>query len=307
MPAFFVVARRLSPQLSPGISGASFLPASLRPLLQDEADATKQRIRHALQAADHRPDSPPLDEPAPAPRLPQAPCPSHDRIELARTPHGHHTAECAELDRANALGDGGSISHSLPVSGLLGAYRADCSATIRMVAVLPHPGMLPSGSSIASPECSRRHVGLSIDYAGSSAFRGVTQIGFPVRWRACFPVPTWRCPKPRRVAEGIGRSGATRSHGQSDVAFAFCHLLGFHLLPRLKRIHAQRLYRPVGGEPDAYPGLRPVLSRPIDWDLIRRQYNEMVKFATHRELFDVRAIEPAIRSLGIWAPAGFAF
>jgi TnpA family transposase len=23
-----------------------------------------------------------------------------------------------------------------------------------------------------------------------------------------------------------------------------------------------------------------VLSRPIDWDLIRRQYNEMVKFAT---------------------------
>lgn len=70
------------------------------------------------------------------------------------------------------------------------------------------------------------------------------------------------------------------SHGQSDVAFAFCHLLGFYLLPRLKRIHAQRLYRPVAGEPDAYPGLRPVLSRPIDWDLIRRQYNEMVKFAT---------------------------
>jgi TnpA family transposase len=67
------------------------------------------------------------------------------------------------------------------------------------------------------------------------------------------------------------------SHGQSDVAFAFCHLLGFYLLPRLKRIHAQRLYRPIAGEPDAYPGLQPVLSRPIDWDLIRRQYNEMVK------------------------------
>ena len=36
--------------------------------------------------------------------------------------------------------------------------KPECSATIRMVAVLPHPGMLPSGSSIASPECSRRHV-----------------------------------------------------------------------------------------------------------------------------------------------------
>jgi TnpA family transposase len=70
------------------------------------------------------------------------------------------------------------------------------------------------------------------------------------------------------------------SHGQSDVAFAFWHLLGFQLLPRLKRIHAQRLYRPVAGEPDAYPGWRAVLSRPIDWDLIRRQYNEMVKYAT---------------------------
>src|SRR4051794_11794621 len=70
------------------------------------------------------------------------------------------------------------------------------------------------------------------------------------------------------------------SHGQSVVAFAFTRLLGFHLLPRLKAIHAQRLYRPEAGEPDAYPDLQPVLSRPIDWDLIRRQYDEMVKYAT---------------------------
>jgi len=32
--------------------------------------------------------------------------------------------------------------------------------------------------------------------------------------------------------------------GQSEVGFAFCHLLGFHLLPRLKGIHRQKLYRP---------------------------------------------------------------
>jgi TnpA family transposase len=70
------------------------------------------------------------------------------------------------------------------------------------------------------------------------------------------------------------------SHGQSDVAFAFCRLLGFQLLPRLKRIHAQRLYRPAVGEPDAYPALQPVLSRPIDWELIRQQYDETVKCAT---------------------------
>ena len=29
------------------------------------------------------------------------------------------------------------------------------------------------------------------------------------------------------------------SHGQSEVAFAFCHLLTFQLLPRLKGIHRQ--------------------------------------------------------------------
>jgi hypothetical protein len=33
----------------------------------------------------------------------------------------------------------------------------------------------------------------------------------------CFPVPTWRA-KPRRAAEGIGRSGATRSHAQRALA-----------------------------------------------------------------------------------------
>jgi TnpA family transposase len=70
------------------------------------------------------------------------------------------------------------------------------------------------------------------------------------------------------------------SHGQSEVAFAFCHLLGFQLLPRLKALHAQRLYRPAPGKSDAYPNLQPVLSRPINWELISQQYDNMVKYAT---------------------------
>ncbi len=68
--------------------------------------------------------------------------------------------------------------------------------------------------------------------------------------------------------------------GQSEVAFAFCHLLGFELLPRLKGISRQKLYRPEAGSPGDYPHLEPILSRPIDWELIRRQYDEMVKYAT---------------------------
>jgi TnpA family transposase len=70
------------------------------------------------------------------------------------------------------------------------------------------------------------------------------------------------------------------SHGQSEVAFAFCHLLGFQLLPRLKAIHSQRLYRPAVGSPSAYPHVQPVLTRPIDWELIAQQYDQMVKYAT---------------------------
>src|SRR3954469_6702152 len=70
------------------------------------------------------------------------------------------------------------------------------------------------------------------------------------------------------------------THGQSEVAFAFCRLLGFALLPRIKRIQTQRLYRPEGGRADAYPCLQPVLTRPIDSDLIARLYDEMVKYAT---------------------------
>lgn len=70
------------------------------------------------------------------------------------------------------------------------------------------------------------------------------------------------------------------SHGQSHVAFAFCYLLGFLLLPRLKGIHKQKLNRPYPGEPDAYPNIKEILTRPINWELIKQQYDEMIKYTT---------------------------
>ena len=70
------------------------------------------------------------------------------------------------------------------------------------------------------------------------------------------------------------------SHGQSTVAFAFCRLLGFQLMPRLKAIHSQKLYRPEAGQADAYKNLQLVLTKPIDWELIRQQYDQMVKYTT---------------------------
>jgi TnpA family transposase len=70
------------------------------------------------------------------------------------------------------------------------------------------------------------------------------------------------------------------SHGQSEVAFAFCRLLGFQLLPRLKGIAAQRLHLPEAGSASSYPNLSCVLTRPIDWGLIEQQYDEVVRYAT---------------------------
>jgi TnpA family transposase len=80
------------------------------------------------------------------------------------------------------------------------------------------------------------------------------------------------------------------SHGQSEVAFAFCRLLGFDLLPRLKGISRQKLCRP--DRETAYPHLQPVLSQPIQWERIRHHYDDLVKYATalHRGTADAESI-----------------
>ena len=70
------------------------------------------------------------------------------------------------------------------------------------------------------------------------------------------------------------------THGQSEVAFGFCHLLGFKLMPRLKNIGKAKLYRPNTGISDMYQNLQSILTRPINWELIGQQYDQMVKYAT---------------------------
>jgi TnpA family transposase len=70
------------------------------------------------------------------------------------------------------------------------------------------------------------------------------------------------------------------THGQSSIAFAFCYLLGFQLLPRLRPINRQKLYRPYKTGEDDFAGLKPILTRPIRWGLIRQHYDEMIRYAT---------------------------
>jgi TnpA family transposase len=90
------------------------------------------------------------------------------------------------------------------------------------------------------------------------------------------------------MIEGVMRHGTTMdvqasytdSHGQSEIGFGITRLLGFDLLPRIKRINKTRLYRPVAGDPGAWPRLEPALTRPIRWDLVASQYDQMIKYAT---------------------------
>ncbi|MEO1391208.1 MAG: Tn3 family transposase [Cyanobacteria bacterium J06634_6] len=70
------------------------------------------------------------------------------------------------------------------------------------------------------------------------------------------------------------------THGQSEVGFAFAHLLGFQLMPRIKNIQKQKLYLPEKGQKQQFENLTSIIKRPIRWQLIRQQYDAMVKFAT---------------------------
>ncbi|MBT8227336.1 MAG: Tn3 family transposase [Dactylosporangium sp.] len=70
------------------------------------------------------------------------------------------------------------------------------------------------------------------------------------------------------------------SHGQSEIGFGITRLLVFDLLPRIKQINKVKLYLPAAGERDAYPNLAAALTRPIRWDIIADQYDQMIKYAT---------------------------
>ena len=81
------------------------------------------------------------------------------------------------------------------------------------------------------------------------------------------------------------------SHGQSEIGFGITRLLGFKLLPRIKRINHVRLYRPDKGQSDNYPNLQAALTRPIRWDLIGEQYDLGFQWSTRHH--------PANRSDGV--------
>ncbi|MEU1305775.1 transposase [Streptomyces shenzhenensis] len=83
----------------------------------------------------------------------------------------------------------------------------------------------------------------------------------------------------RHCTDAEIESNYVDTHGAGVVGFAFTELLNFRLLPRLKNIGSIRLYRP-DDTPPGCPALGASLTRPIRWELIEQQYDQMVKYAT---------------------------
>lgn len=74
------------------------------------------------------------------------------------------------------------------------------------------------------------------------------------------------------------------THGQSEVAFAFSHLLNFSLMPRFKSLSKKKLYVPNNEIKNNLPNLKPILTRSIDWNLIKEQYDQIIKYTTALKL-----------------------
>lgn len=73
------------------------------------------------------------------------------------------------------------------------------------------------------------------------------------------------------------------SNGQSLVAFGFSYLLDFALLPRLKGIGSERLYIPNTDHVEL-KNISRILVRVINWNLIKDNYDQMIKYAVALKL-----------------------
>ena len=74
------------------------------------------------------------------------------------------------------------------------------------------------------------------------------------------------------------------SHGASEIGFAFSYMLGFKLMPRFKGISKQKLYYGDKNDVSGYKNISHVFQRGIRWNLIKEQYDQIVKYTTALKL-----------------------
>ena len=166
------------------------------------------------------------------------------------------------------------------------AQVANATLAIRNPEVWVMPGTTCAGDSTKFGAWDRN---LMTEWHARYGGRGVMIYWHVERQATCIYSQLKRCSSSEVAAmiEGVLRHCTDMeiqrhyvdSHGQSAVGFAFCHLLGFELAPRLKAIARQKLALPSTGMRAQLPNLLPILSGVVDWSEIERQYDEMVKYA----------------------------
>ncbi|MHA3916739.1 Tn3 family transposase [Halovulum sp. GXIMD14793] len=166
------------------------------------------------------------------------------------------------------------------------AQVANATLAIRDPEVWGRPGTTCAGDSTKFGAWDRN---LMTEWHARYGGRGVMIYWHVERQATCIYSQLKRCSSSEVAAmiEGVLRHCTDMeiqrqyvdSHGQSAVGFAFCHLLGFELAPRLKAIARQKLALPSAGMRGQLPNLLPILSGVVDWEEIERQYDEMVKYA----------------------------
>lgn len=85
------------------------------------------------------------------------------------------------------------------------------------------------------------------------------------------------------------------THAQSTLVFGLAHLLGIKLMPRIKDINALIFFKP--DRRHRYPHIDELFSDGINFDLLRRDYREMLRVAISIKLGKVSA-STIIRRLG---------
>jgi len=81
------------------------------------------------------------------------------------------------------------------------------------------------------------------------------------------------------------------THGQSTLAFGVGEFLAFDLLPRLKNIYSQKLYFSSSGQRKEYNNLDLILKGPINWEIVKENYDEAVK---HIVALKISTMEPDV-------------
>ncbi|MFE4369423.1 Tn3 family transposase [Streptomyces sp. NPDC056835] len=85
---------------------------------------------------------------------------------------------------------------------------------------------------------------------------------------------------PRRVPTCcLSRTDDLSAPARSEIGFGLTRLLGYDLLPRIKQINKVKLYRPGREEENTYDNLADAMTRPIRWDVIENNYDQLVKYA----------------------------